>query len=135
MSDGLSIPDARELAEGLSALGPKTANKLGDAGLHAWAKPIVAEAKRLVRRRTGGLARSITDRKAKGATGHTVSRVIGFRRPSGSHAHFIEFGTVHSPAYPFMRPALDTMAQQGLDEMGRSIGTGIDSETAKLLKG
>lgn len=128
-----TIPKAQALAAGLSALGPKLALKVADKGLQAWTKPIIKEAKRTVRKRTGGLARSIVSRKGEKAAKYKALRLIGFLRPSGSHAHFIEFGTAHSAPHPFVRPAIDTKSEDGVSDMGRSIGAGIDAQAKKEL--
>lgn len=133
-SDGLSFPGAAQLARGLSALGPKLGAKVADKGLKAWSKPIIAEAKATVVRRSGGLARSITDRKVKSVASYSATHLIGFRRPAGSHAHFIEFGNSHQAAHPFMRPAIDTQAEVGVTQMGRVLAAEIDAVAAKMLK-
>jgi len=41
-----------------------------------------------------------------------ISIFIGPRLGAGSRAHLIEFGTVHSAAHPFIRPALDATQEQ-----------------------
>lgn len=37
---------------------------------------------------------------------------VRYKRPGAPHAHLIEFGTVKSPAHPFMRPAASTAKVQ-----------------------
>jgi HK97 gp10 family phage protein len=129
------IKGAREMENLLKQLGPRPAAVAGDAALRAAAKPIIAEAKRLVPKRTKALMRSIT------AAPNTRKRrpgereyFIGFKRPISARAHLTEFGTSRSPASPFMRPAMDTRARQALLEMGRILGVSIEKEAEKLLK-
>ena len=95
----------------------------------------MAEAKRLVPVRTGALKRSITtavERRRKGQAERVV--VIGFKKPHSRRAHLEEFGTRHSAAHPFMRPALDTKANEALSEMGDELAKGIADEAAKLAR-
>ncbi len=48
------------------------------------------------------------------------------------YAHFIEFGTEHSKAEPFMRPALDTSGSAAVAKVIESAAKGINRETARL---
>jgi len=58
-------------------------------------------------RRTGNLNNSIQSRK----TGIDEAQVA----PSMDYAAFVEYGTVHMPAYPYMRPAYES----GKEEAGK----------------
>jgi HK97 gp10 family phage protein len=60
--------------------------------------------------------------------------LIGFRPPASRRAHFTEFGTSHSSAQPFMRPALDTRARQALFEMGRVLAVAIEKVASGLRR-
>ncbi len=129
------IKGAKEMERLLRELGPNVASRAGDRALRAGAKPIVAEAKRLVPVKTGELRDSIIvvgERRRKGDNERVV--VIGFKMPGSRRAHLTEFGTVHAPAQPFMRPALDSKGGEALNETGRVLGKGITSEALKLAK-
>jgi HK97 gp10 family phage protein len=129
------IKGADEMERLLKELGPKVAARVGDQALRAGARPIVAEAKRLVHKRTGELRKSITariERKRKDDDERVV--LIGFKAPASRRAHLEEFGTAHSRAHPFMRPAMDSKAGEALDEIGRVMAKGITREAAKLAK-
>lgn len=131
-----SIEGAAEMERLLRALGPAVASRVGDKALRAAARPIVAEAKRLVPVRTGRLKRSIavaSERRRKGDNERVV--LIGVKPPASRIAHLVEFGTAHSAARPFLRPALDGKAGEALDEMGRVLAEGIETEAVKLAKG
>ena len=131
-----SIKGAKEMEALLKKLGPVVASKIGDQALRAGAKVIVAEAKRLVPVRTGKLRDSIAikveSKRKFGVPARLV--LIGFERPTSFRAHFVEFGTSHSAAKPFMRPAMDAKAGEALEEMGRVLARGLAREAAKLAK-
>jgi HK97 gp10 family phage protein len=135
MTTNFTIEGAVEMERLLKELGPAVASRVGDLALKAGAAPIVEEAKRLVPVRSGKLRDSITaevERKRNGDSERLV--LIGFKRPTSAIAHLVEFGTVHSAARPFMRPALDAKAEEALNEMGRVLGEGIEREALKLAK-
>lgn len=124
------IQGAKEMEALLKDLGPKVATRLGDKALRAAARPIIKEAKRLVPVRTGQLKRSIV--AAKGNNKQTEREVlIGFKPPVSRRAHFTEFGTSHSAAHPFIRPAMDARAQDALNAMVDALATGIEREEWK----
>jgi len=129
------IDGAKEMNRLLKELPTNVAIRVGDQALKAGAKPIVAEAKRLVPVLSGELRDSITaepERKRKPQDARVI--LIGFKKPASRRAHLTEFGTAHSAAKPFMRPALDSKAGEALDEMGKALAQGIDREAAKLAK-
>ena len=127
------IKGAKEMENLLKQLGPRLASRAGDRALRAAAKPIVAEAKRLVPVLTGALRRSITAQTSrKGAKKDQRLILIGFRAPVSRRAHFTEFGTSHSAAHPFMRPALDSKVPDALREMELVLARGIVTEVSAL---
>src|SRR3990167_281823 len=130
------IKGAAEMENLLRQLGPKVAAKVGDKALLAGAKHIVQEAKRLVQKKTGRLAKNIAS-QLKRNWGRVDERVIaiGVRKPVSRIFHLIEFGTSRAAAHPFMRPAMDSQAENALNEMGRVLAKGIEDEAAKLAKG
>lgn len=52
-------------------------------------------------------------------------------RPS-KYAHFVEFGTEHMAARPFMRPALDSKGTQAVDTIRSEVLTGVANEARQL---
>lgn len=129
----ITIRGARELEDLLKALGPRIARKVGDRALRAAARPVLAEAKRLVHVQSGDLRRSLTVRTGR-VTKESERAVYIGSAGFGWRAHFLEFGTSHSPAYPFLRPAMDTQARAAIDKMGQVLGDGIDKEAQALDK-
>ena len=129
------LKGAKEMENLLLQLGsPRVVNRLGDRALIAATKPIITEAKRLVRKKTRRLERAITAVVATRRRDGERVVYIGFKKAESWRAHFIEYGTAHAPAYPFMRPALDSQAPAALDEMGRVLGEGITTEAEKLAR-
>lgn len=114
---------AKELEQMLKALGPRVAIGMGGRAVRAGARPIIKDAKARVPKRTGELRRSIAAQKQRGSAMPTV--LIGFRPPVSRRAHLVEFGTSHSAAKPFMRPALDSQHQNALREMLEILARGI----------
>lgn len=127
-----TIKGVKQMEELLKQLGPRVACRIGDRALRAAAKPIIKEAKRLVPRRSGELRKSISGVVLK-RTDQNNQRVvlIGFRPPTSRRAHFTEFGTSHSPASPFMRPAIDTQQQAALTALADTLADGIAREEFK----
>ena len=131
------IKGATEMEKLLKELGPRVAGSVTDKALKAGARPIIKEAKLRVRKRTGGLAKSIavrTDKKLKASAGHELGVNIGFLPPHSRRAHFEEFGTSKHVAHPFMRPAMDAKVGEALDAMGKVMGKGIEREAVKMAK-
>lgn len=128
------IKGAAEMEALLKELGPQIANKVGDQSLRAAAKVIVEEAKRLVPVLSGELRDAIRARVQRPRSENTRVLLIGFERPTSARAHLTEFGTAHSAAKPFMRPAMDAKASAALDEMGKVLARGITREAKKLAK-
>jgi HK97 gp10 family phage protein len=129
-----TIKGAKEMEALLKKLGPVLASKIGDQALRAGAKVIVAEAKRLVPVRTGALRDSITIMVRKPRNDKQRIVLMGFKRTASWRAHFVEFGTSHSAAKPFMRPAMDSKVGEALEEMGKVMARGLAREAAKLAK-
>lgn len=128
------IKGAKEMERLLKELGPRVAQRVGDAALRAGAKPIVDAAKQRVAVRSGALRDSITVVSDRRRNDDARVVLIGFKKPASGHAHLIEFGTAHSAAKPFMRPAMDEKAQEALNEEARVLARGIDREAKKLAK-
>lgn len=129
------IEGAKEMERLLKELGPRVAITVADKALRAGAKPIVQEAKRLVRKRTRDLEKSITaviDRRHQKPNERQI--LLGYRQPTSRRAHFEEFGRAGQPAHPHMRPAMDAKVGEALNEIGREMSVGITREAKILAK-
>jgi HK97 gp10 family phage protein len=99
------IRGAKELQKLLKALPQRVAKRVTVNGLRAGGRVIANGMKQRVPVRTGDLRDSIIVSSAAKATRGKSNVVVGFRTPTSRRAHLVEFGTEHSAAEPFMRPA------------------------------
>jgi HK97 gp10 family phage protein len=126
-----TLTGVAELDRALKELGPRVATNVSGRALRAMAKPIVQRARELVPvGETGRLKESITTKLHRVRPGQRTID-IGFKRPTSRRAHLTEYGTAHSPARPFLRPALDEKGPDALAEMGRVLGEGIEREAIR----
>lgn len=84
----------------------------------------------------GHMADSIAVRNLKGVEGDADIEVHLSIGPDTNHFYglFAEFGTVHQPARPFMRPAFDENAEKTLTQLSNELGKGIERAARKLAK-
>ena len=121
------VTGLQELEKKLLGLGPLVAKRIGDDSLIAGARPITAAIRRYCPVKTGALRRSITSQKINTRGTSLLARTIGFRKPGRFYSHLVEFGTVHSAARPFVRPALDAHAERAILETGGRLWKGIEA--------
>jgi|GEM_PF-1377859 len=132
----VTIRGLKEVDRALKKLGPELAEQAGDATLRAMARPIVAEAQRLARKRTGKYAAAIAftlDKKRGGDTrrvGH-----IGVKSPWSRLSHLLEFGTVKMSAKPHLRPALDSQGEESIKAGAVALARNLKSIVQKLSRG
>lgn len=124
---GLAAMD-RKLVAICDAVSPQARER----SLLAGAEIVQAEAKRLVPVLTGNLQDSIIISFNGGLNSSAVSQrrffstvYIGPSRREGFYGHMVEFGTSHSAAHPFMRPALDNSREEVRRAMGHSLWADI----------
>ena len=135
MQTDFKLSGGKEMEALLKQIGPELANKIGDQALRAGAREIIKEAKALVPVRTGKLRDSIVlDAVGRRNADGERAIYIGFKKPHSARAHLAEFGTRHSAARPFMRPALDTKAGDALEAMRKTLARGLSREARKLAK-
>jgi len=127
------LAGAKELSKLLDQLDEEVAGKLVRAAGRAGAEVIADEARRLVPVRDGELQASIAVSQDRNI-GREVETIIGFRQPTASRAHLTEFGTVHSQARPFLRPAMDSKAQASIEAAAKSLSKGIAREARRLAR-
>lgn len=86
-----------------------------------------------VRIQPGNIRRNIRAIRMPGMPGKEVRFFVGpVRRGRGYendpwYWRFLEYGTAHSPARPFLRPALASHASKVVYELGKSLQRGIDT--------
>jgi len=131
----VSLEGWGDLEKALKSIGPKAARKVGAKAMREAAKPIIDQAKVYVPVLTGALQDSITSVSVRSNENSVLRLQIGFRKPAGSRAHFVEYGTSHSRAQPFMRPALDIRGKDAIAIMGKVMWDGIEAEAQAAPKG
>lgn len=107
-------------------------------------KPIEARAKQLVPVDEGDLRDSITTKNAKakrqrGSYKYAASTGVEVwtgptGRPAGGNAAWQEYGTVHMPAHPFMRPAADFEAEGVIEDVGRFLKDRIEKAKKRIAR-
>lgn len=155
MAKGFEMKGFEEIEKVLAALPDKLGPQVLTRTLRKAAKPLTDEAKRLVPKRSGELAKSIGVVAAKDF-GNYTGVYVGPRRGiyGGHHAHLVEYGTAmrkldkptlikiggklvtitHTgtmPAKPFMRPAYDSK----IDEVQQEVKRVLQEEIASGYKG
>ncbi|MFZ2995948.1 HK97-gp10 family putative phage morphogenesis protein [Sphingobium sp.] len=103
-----------------------------ERSLLAGAEIVLDEAKRLVPVLSGNLRDSLIISFDGGLNSAAVSErrffsmvYIGPERRQGFYGHMVEFGTFHSIAHPFMRPALDNTREEVRRAIGHSLWADI----------
>lgn len=162
MSVTVKTEGFRELEKKLAALGdPKHAKNAGRQALRRAAVPIRDKAKALVHVDEGMIRKSIKiaaakkPRKGRGGyedAQYQVGVVIGIdanvepavtrprKQGKGSYRDpevagesvILEFGGVHSPAYPYFRPAWDANKGQSIGRIGQELGPAIERVAKRI---
>lgn len=125
--------DTKKLIETLQKF-PKNIQKNVMVGaVRAGANIIRDEARRKVPIKTGTLKKSIVSIQRKAQNGLITFSVTPSKGKTndGWYAHFVEFGTSHSSAKPFLRPAFDQSNNESLEASKRYIAERIPQELAK----
>ncbi len=147
MAELFKIQGARELDKVLQKLPRKMGEKALRSALMSASKPMLDEMKRRAPVRGSGLAKrfrvgakkgrlpgflraSIRRRAIKSKDRLAVTVLVGAFRVF--YAQMVEFGTKHSPARPFVRPAFDGNAVGAIGTIGKKLGEQIEKETLKL---
>lgn len=129
--DGFAFttPGLAGLEAKLLDLGTAGARRVGRAALRQSANVVLAETRLLARRRTGLLQKSIYVRDG-GIQGDTIYFSVSVKQKA-FYGKFVEFGTVHSKPFPFMRPAADNTKEESVEVLAKQIGAGLEIEWSK----
>lgn len=123
----------------LESLGTKIGAKTLASGARQAFKPVLAAARALAPRDSGELVAAIRLTVIKTRNDDRVV-VVGLRIggtkaakgvPPARRWHFVEFGTAHMQAHPFLRPAFDANAELVLSILRIEVQKAIDLEIAK----
>jgi HK97 gp10 family phage protein len=139
---GVLLEGDVRLRRKLERLETKSQKKIVRPAVNAALTPINKAAKRKASVETGLLKKSI-GKKVKTYRSGTVWGGVGprtgfktqmedgrFRNPV-KYAHLVELGTRHSPARPFLRPALDEQRPHALAVLAAKVRAGIEKEARK----
>lgn len=125
-----------ELDRALRELPLRIQRKAITESLRAGAAIVRDDARSRVPRDSGLTARDIKVRVVP-RSGKTPTVAIGTSKDKKGRdyiATFIEKGTAHQQARPFLRPALDENVNAVLRKIGERLGISIEREAAKLAK-
>lgn len=117
------LSGGRELERKLKRLEALGRREVQQRALMAGGEPIAEGARRRVRRRSGQTAASITvsDRARGVSAGGRPMAFVGPAWPEGFRGWWIEAGTIDTPAWPFMRTALEAHAGEALERIAASL--------------
>jgi len=132
----VEIKGLRELDQQLKMLEPNVRKRLGRAALKAGAKLILAKAKMNAPVATGKLRDSLVVKSGRTRKPNTVNVLMmikeGWYKGETFYGAFVEFGTRHAPAHPFMRPAFDTEKDAALAAITRKLAEGLEKKLGSL---
>lgn len=141
MTVTFDIHGLREIEAVLDGLGePRDLRRLGTAALKRGTKPVVDRAKALAPKDQGDLASAIKAgnpiRAYRNRTPESVSTFIGIDESVDPRLHIYaraqEEGLRHTPANPYMRPALEQEAESTINAVKDELWKGIERR-ARLL--
>jgi HK97 gp10 family phage protein len=115
----VSVDGFDELNAALRAVGNRTTGLVLEKAAKAGAEVIAAQAKRLAPRDTGALADGIDVEPGRLQQGRAQYGISYNKRQW--YGRLIELGTKFMPAHPFLRPAMDTKAEEASDAVGASL--------------
>lgn len=118
-----------EMKKLLKQLPEKAAKRVLRNATRSAANVIKKEAAKRVVVRTGKLKKSLKVVESNYRDANGVRFRIG---PTQFYAHLVEFGTTHSQAKPFLRPAYDESKQKVVDQMAKMMAKGIEREASRL---
>lgn len=130
----IGLEGAKELEKVLSQLPAKMQKTAVTNALRAGARLIANDMKARVAVDKGDLRDAIAVRAAPKRSQRRKLVQIGIKKPVSRRAHLTEFGTVHSKAQPFMRPAVDTRGREAIKVIGRKLGKEIERLAKRLAK-
>lgn len=123
----------REIERALKALPDRTARNVLAGMVRAGGRTIRDDARARVRRKTGLGAKSIVVRSARSKNRNSARAIVTVLKRA-FYLRFLEFGTRHAPAFPFLRPAAETKYTEAVGAMGEYAGVRIEKEAIKLAR-
>ena len=126
----MKLQGTKELNRAITRLAPELQRAAESAVLRAGAKPITQAAKAkapIGKGKHKGLLKKSIGSNVKKVRGQTSARVgartgwkvdeDGVKKDPSKYSHLVEFGTSHSAAQPFIRPAVESTQSQVVGAM------------------
>ena len=136
----IEITGGKELHDRLLTLTDRVAFNVMAGAMYAGAKVIRAAARKLVPildlskwggpDEPGNLLANIFAGRTRSRDRNTVGAIVGIGGDA-FYGRFVEFGTKHARAYPFMRPAADESKEDAVAAVVEYAGLRIETEAAK----
>jgi HK97 gp10 family phage protein len=124
----VDVMGVQEVMDALAELPEEVQKEVLEQAVEAGALELEQEAKRLAPFVTGALQNSIKARKVKPRKNEFVRYIIG---PNIKYAGFVEFGTAHNPAKPYMRPTKDNKRNPVIRDAREEIIAGVERLAAE----
>lgn len=127
--------------QALERVTDKVRNRVVKSSLNFAATPISSAAKKNCPKRSGNLKKSIGKKRIDDYSNGIFQVRIGARtgpkfKGASRYAHLVEFGTVHSAARPFLRPAFEQNKNEAVDRYKKKVAEGVNKQIRKnMVKG
>ena len=133
---GVPIEGLPRMRKQFKELSDKMQRRVLRGALRAAARPVLKDAKARVPVRTGALKKAIGVAVTVKTVESTATIGVRRKRPGqpARRAHLVEFGTKHTSARPFLRPALDSKKEAVVRTLAEALKKQIDTETAKVAQ-
>jgi HK97 gp10 family phage protein len=146
----IQLVGVKELQRSMNALAPELMKSAERAVLRAGAAPILKAAKQNAQssRDSGLLYKSlgVNVKKVRGITDARIGPRTGMRQAvsrdgkpprianPANYSHLVEYGTSHSAAKPFIRPAVDSASPKVVDAMAQGLDKYLTRTAARLAR-
>ena len=128
------IKGLKELSKALKAFPENIQNNILNSAIRAGIVTIQKEAKKNVPKRKRKLEKAIVIKKRRPKNKNMIKYQLGIRQGSKDDAyygHIVEFGSSKMEAKPFMRPALESKADEVINEVRKKMQQRIDKEIVR----
>lgn len=125
------IKGLKELSKALKAFPQNVQNNILNSAVRAGAVTIQKEAKKNVHKRTRKLEKAIVIKKRRPKNKNRLKYQLGIQQGGTNDAyygHIVEFGSSKMEALPYMRPALESKADEVINDVRKKMQQRIDKE-------
>lgn len=133
------VKGLKELNAKLKSIGPFVRDKVLSSAVNSGAQIIKRDAIARAPLDTGTLKRSIYVKRISERGNNEAAYIVGVRKgkkfrkknQDAFYWTFVEFGTKHFAAMPFLRPAFEANKEAALDKIKKTLAVGVDKFAAK----